>query len=528
MIKIMKKKAIIYVCLTAFVLSFYSCMDLNEEVYGTLPADEFLKTEEEVSSAVGYLYRQFNKYNNYVSGTWLRLDCAGDMPIVPTRIGGDWWDSGQYRELHMHDWTERNISIRESWELATQTISSCNLVYENVSGSEEVDADFRRRVLAEIRGIRAFWIYLMMDAWGSVPLVTSYKDATLPSLTPRADVYEFLIEELNEIKDLLRSDVTTSSAYGKFTKGSALMLLAKIYLNAEAWGVDSPRWQEVVDICTEIEALGYVIEPEWDTNFQATNNSSREAILVACHSTNDEGDYRQHLFEWSHHYKGGEALGYLSSPNNGLSAQPDYVKLFDENDKRREGSFLIGQLYDANTGEPLYTAYERLLNHTVDITVLDGYEREKGWGDVHQEDGARIWKWKVERGTLSAMNNDMAIFRYSDVKLMKAEALVRMGGSNAEATNLVNEVRSRGFGNTDYNYTSVTLADIEVERKLEFAWECMSRQDCIRFGTFQNARFLKFDTTGDDYKNLFPIPYTAYQTNNNLVQNPGYPMFSGQ
>ena len=120
------------------------------------------------------------------------------------------------------------------------------------------------------------------------------------------------------------------------------------------------------------------------------------------------------------------------------------------------------------------------------------------------------------------MENDFIIFRLADVYLMKAEALVRMGGDNGAATKLVNAIRERGFGNASHNYTSVTLEQVALERKLELAWECFSRQDCIRFGTFQNARYLKPDTKGKEHLKIFPVPQTALDANRNLKQNPGY------
>ena len=48
--------------------------------------------------------------------------------------------------------------------------------------------------------------------------------------------------------------------------------------------------------------------------------------------------------------------------------------------------------------------------------------------------GARINKWVYEKGMQNTnMENDIAIFRLADVYLMKAEALVRMGGDLGEA-----------------------------------------------------------------------------------------------
>lgn len=68
-----------------------------------------------------------------------------------------------------------------------------------------------------------------------------------------------------------------------------------------------------------------------------------------------------------------------------------------------------------------------------------------GWGQVEQEDGARCWKWEFESGQNGDAENDFAIYRLADVYLMKAEALIRANGDIAEATRLVNVIRSRAF-----------------------------------------------------------------------------------
>ena len=107
---------------------------------------------------------------------------------------------------------------------------------------------------------------------------------------------------------------------------------------------------------------------------------------------------------------------------------------------------------------------------------------------------------------------------------MKAEALVRMGQNNAEATSLVNTIRERGFGDDSQNYTSVTLDDVRMERRFELAWENTNRQDLIRFGKFLEPGYLR-PTASASHLLLFPIPEAAWETNNNLVQNPGYPSF---
>lgn len=519
----MKKKLYVYGFFVAFMLTLSSCFDLDEVVKDSIPADNFGRTEAEINAIVGPAYKTFSRFwsHNYMA----LHECTGDMMLIPSKVGGDWFDGGQYRELHMHTWVSTNNTIRGSWNRATEAISSCNLVLNIIAQNQYIDTTVRDRILAEIRGIRAFWFYVMMDNWGNIPMVTDYNDTNLPTLTPRKEAYNFILKELNEIKDVLRSDVGTAS-YGKFTKGAAYALLAKMYLNAEAWGVDSPRWKEAADACDVVMSLDYIIEPEWKTNFAVNNDVSREAILAACFSANEsDGNYRRVDYEWLH-YKDNITLGYRGTGNNCMCAQPDYVRLFDEEDKRFEGSFLLGPMIDPATGEVLMTAHDRPLIHTIDVTIVPGSERDgTPWGDVNQEDGARNFKWTYDKSIINMMENDFHIIRLADIYLMKAEALVRQGIDNAIATELVNTIRQRGYGNTNHNYESVTLEDIALERKLELAWEFWARQDNIRFKTFQDVRWLKPSTKGQDHLNIFPIPQTAWQANDKLVQNPGYPSF---
>ncbi|MCC8144676.1 MAG: RagB/SusD family nutrient uptake outer membrane protein [Tannerellaceae bacterium] len=503
----MKKKSFYIVALCgALLLPSISCTDLGETVYGAIDADNFARTEEEINGIMGPVYRTLSQYHTHT--TFGVLDCAGDMPIVPTRVGGDWYDAGQFRELHQHTWTASTQGIRKCWDIATRGMSICNLAYTTVENSK-VDETFKKRTLAEIRGIRAFWIYTLVDNWGNFPLVTDSENKELPEITPRKEAYNFLVKELTEIKDQLYTAVSDQT-YGKFTKGSALVLLAKTYLNAEAWEVDSPRWQEVIDVCEEAMTLGYILEPDYKTNFQINNEISREAMLAATYSVNDPEikDYpetRNQLFLWTLHYNARKALGIRAEGHNGLCAQPDYVRLYEPEDIRLEASFLLGEMRDPDTGEILLTAHDRPLIHTIDVTILkedNNYDPATGWGAVNQEDGARCWKWPIDANVTTAAENDIHIFRYADIYLMKAEALIRVG-RNGEAVSLINEIRERAFGTPDHNYTTVTLAELELERKLEFAWENFSRQDCIRFGTFHDARFVKPANSGDTYRKIF-------------------------
>ena len=225
------------------------------------------------------------------------------------------------------------------------------------------------------------------------------------------------------------------------------------------------------------------------------------------------------------HYKDPIALGFSKGTWNGISANPDYVKEFDPEDPRFEGSFLLGEMIDPSTGKVIVTDHGRPLIHTIDFNMMSTDKYDGIWGEVQQEEGARVNKWTYEAGANNTdMENDFHIFRLADVYLMKAEAIVRNGGDNAEATKLVNAIRERAYGDSDHNHASVDLEKIYKERRFELAWELVSRQDMIRFGKFNEPGYLLPETT-PDYRKLFPIPYAAWQSNENLVQNPGYPAF---
>lgn len=494
-----------------------SCTDLDETVYDSIPADQFGQKPAEINAIIAPIYKTLKSL--WPGDIFLLSEQTGDMAITPTRVGGDWWDGGIHMDLKLHTWGARNGLINGSWDACMLGITTSNQIYATIENTE-MEAELKERTLAEIRGIRAFWYYMLIDYFGNAPLVADYESTELPGMSTRQQLYDFVIAELNEIKEVLRDDVTSES-YGKFTQGAAYTLLAKMYLNAEVW-TGTPNWQGVVDAADKVMSLDYIIEPNWKTNFEVNNQVSREIILPIAFGKADEGN---HLHKRTLHYLDPIALGMTVGTWNGVSAQPDYVKQFDDADLRKEGSFLMGPMIDPATGNVLITGHGRQLIHTIDFNIIPGTIKEGMWGEVNQEEGARANKWVFEKGlSNSDQENDFAIFRLADVYLMKAEALLRLNQNNAEATRLINEIRQRGFGDNSHNYTTTTLNDLYLERRLELAWENVNRQDMIRFGKFLDPGYLR-PSTSSAHLLLFPIPEAAWETNNNLVQNPGYPAF---
>jgi hypothetical protein len=526
--KQLMKKKIISSFLAGIVLtiSMPSCTDLDENVYDKLPADSFGNTMVEVNALMGSTYNSLKKY--WPDRFMYLSECGGSMAVTPTRIGGDWYDGGQYREIYMHAWTAQTSAVKNSWAAASESIGKCNATISLLENSELLSEAEKTLHVSSMRGIRAFWVYAMLDAWGNIPLVTSYDDKELPSTKPRQEVFDWLIQEVSEIAET--SPDASAETYGKFTKGSAYTLLAKLYLNAQAWGVtfSGNAYQQCIEACDKVLGMKYyILEPEWKLNFNLNNMNSREAILSICFSDKDTEDHNQ-MMNRTLHYADNLSENANYGAWNGVCAQPDYVKLFDTEDPRYEGTFRIGERKNLETGETLQTGYKDPLIYTVDFKFIPNTEYDgTPWGSVVQEAGARCQKWEYAQGLTSAMGNHFHIFRLADVYLMKAEALLRSAGNVGEATKLVNAVRERAYGNSAKNYQTVDLEKVALERKFELAWEAWSRQDDIRFGTFEKPAWTASNcprATGEHLK-LYPVSQDAWQANQNIKQNPGYPAF---
>jgi hypothetical protein len=131
--------------------------------------------------------------------------------------------------------------------------------------------------------------------------------------------------------------------------------------------------------------------------------------------------------------------------------------------------------------------------------------------------GIRVVKYPFDYAAAGDQkNNDLVIFRYADVLLMKAEAMLRSNNA-AGALTIVNSIRAKR-GVPDLG--ALTVTNMLDERGREMYWEGYRRQDLIRFGRFLQPWQEK--AASDPRNLLFPIPSDQLAVNPNLTQNPGY------
>ena len=275
------KKLTIYLALIMLIgLLAVGCTDLDEEVYSQLPMDSYGTTPSEINSILAPIYLRLRDFN-CVGSPAPKENCT-DMSVTPTRRGGDWWDGGAYKEMTMGMWTPKTSAAINIYNTSYSRITNFNQIIYLIENSEAISD--KEPYLSQVRAARAMRYMELVDCYGNVPLVTDFTDVTKPDTKPRAEVYAWVLSELNDIKDKIRSDVSASS-YGKYTKGAVYFMLAKMYLNAAVWNpAGGPKWQECIDACNVIISLPYSLEVDWKGQFSASNENSKEQILSAVNS----------------------------------------------------------------------------------------------------------------------------------------------------------------------------------------------------------------------------------------------------
>jgi len=498
----------------------WSCTDLDEQLRSELEqgvsnvdADDLLIG---AYSALNTPYQQDQR--------WVLEEISSDAAMAPTR-GGDWDDNGIYRALHQHTWNADNsFMINTFTSLLTAQFQASNVLRSNPTA----------RQAAEARFIRALSMYDVLNLWGVVPYRENLEDFREPPVTLQAqEAIDFIAGELNDII----GDLPDSGPAYVASQNAARVLLMKLYLNKGVFlNRENPVFEptdmdQVISLAEAITMTGqYEISPpgRYFDNFAPNNDViSTENIFTLYNEFGVRGGSVDRTWNTVAHYN------MVPGGWNGWCTLSDYYDMFDEDDERlgiyyeyaadtmdnpgerRNVGFLVGQQYNLETDQPLMARNpsNRPLVFTPEVTIRTS-------GATLETAGIRVMKYAFDYSVPSGQrNNDWVVYRYADVLLMQAEAILRGGaGNDAAALALVNEIRvNRGVA----PLAALTLDELIDERGRELYWEGWRRQDLIRFGKFMDAWQEKPADTGP-HTLVFPIPSQQIAVNPNLEQNPGY------
>lgn len=543
-----------------------SCTNLDEELYSEVTPDNFFKNEEQFVSALGEAY---GRLQNYASNDPYSLDeVSTDEMVVPTR-GQDWDDGGDWRRFHLHSWTVENGGLNGAWSFGFQGVNSCNrliaqfqtLVDEGSVSQESADA-----FIAELKVLRGFFYWQLIDWFGDVPLVLDFANAEAsPSRTPREEVYNTIVAEL-EVEVPKLSQAVDGTTYGRMNYYAGYALLANMYLNAEVYS-GTPAWAKASAACDQIINSGkYSLESDYFSNFNVENSGSSEFIFAIPY---DQVFFQEfNLIMRTLHYGSQDTYNLTAQPWNGYCTLEEFYNSYSDDDRRKggvgtldgpfvgRGNFLAGYQYKSN-GDPVIDAgFEQPNESRTPVPLLGDPDPNPGhvnFGNIgtgrpqiHElgpqalrQDGVRIGKWEFGIGATNNMSNDRAVFRYGHILLIKAEAEWRQGNIT-EALTYVNQIRDRagvdaltsldGPLSFDVEGGSVSGGELFNEFGREMFAESFRRMDLIRWGYFTDLEkwALPFYNPQDvlitdEYTNLYPVPKAQEDSNPNLrPRNPGY------
>lgn len=411
------------------------------------------------------------------------------------------WNDQTIKDFHYMKWTTSDVFVAAFYYRVFYQISACNEFIRQLDKAT-IELPEAARWRAEARTLRAICWFDAIDNFGNVPFAdeTASVGSDIPQRITREELFKYIETELldvingNDIYDVAQGE------YGRANKGLAIMILAKLYLNAEVY-TGRPMYQQCADILKLLDGK-YSLHPAYNELFLADNNKCTDEIIFAIEqdglNTQSYGVTNYLIFASTGGVMDTEQVG-ISSGWGGLRTTKVFYNKFSDSDKRK-------LFWTEGQQEEI----EDISNFTNGIAFFK-FRNVNSDGTPGKANGF--------------VDTDFPLFRYADALLMKAECALR-GATGIDGLSAFNAVRERaGLGATD----QYTLDEVLDERARELFQEGWRRNDLIRFKKFTSNEYV-WDWKGgakegrgvDEHMNLFPIPASDLNSNDNLVQNSGY------
>ena len=435
------------------------------------------------------------------------------------------WNDQTIKDFHNLRWTSADPFLKGIYARPIYNITLINeyirestdakLAERGISGADAAEI---KKTVAEVRFLRAFNYWVMMDLFGKSTFITEDDliGTTLPKEISRANLFLYIEKELKAIDGDLAPAKTIE--YGRVDQGAAWALLARIYLNAGTY-TGATKYTEAVTYSKKVIAAGYALYNGYPKVFMADNDKAKDEFMfvVNCDGLRTQA-YGNTTF-FAHAACGDEGVQYgVGGGWYGYRSTSAFVGLFPDNtgatDKR---ALFTTSKYGTSPAQLIIT----------DISNFDQGPHVQKWVNV-RSDGGPVSDSKKEFADI-----DFPIFRLSEMYLIYAESVLRggTGGDAATALGYVNAIRTRAYGNASGNISAgqLTLQFVLDERGRELYWEGHRRTDLVRYGLLTTGTYLwpwkggvSSGTSVDAKYNLFPVPASNIVANPNLTQNTGF------
>ena len=480
---------------------------------------------------------------------YMEAQCLASDEFTSLAFAGGYYDSGTYAHQALHCSSPNDASI--GWyDDVTAGITKANTILE------ELGSGASAQMKAPARAIRAYYTWILMDSYGDTPILESVPaEGTSVPRSPRKEVAEWIESELTDIIPYLTEDVTENT-YGKPTKWMAEALLAKLYINWAVYTAESvdqydaataanPKLDACIAACDEIINSGkfnlgtvdYLHKFSYDNGWtvedfiyaipydavQDIKNGSSYGLQYARPRTfKDMKNMLPNVY--------GSTDKFTQSFGGNMVVTPEFAKLFCLDGDIRNLSILRGDVYvrDPKTLRPttepfMYKGVQMHFTEDITLAKIDNDIDVGNDANAYQQ-GCHSIKWFAtpsDYNNSRNQSNDLPIFRYADILMMKAEALTRQGTGGAKE--LFNQIRT--YAGAPTLTSEPTLKEIYDERGREFFDENWRRNDMIRFGHYEDEFFPHYkdfpDANFDKRHRIFPIPQSDIDLNG-WEQNAGY------
>jgi hypothetical protein len=468
------------------------------------------------------------------------------------------------------------------FRLFYRAINQCNAGINRINNAGFTDPAEKNRREGELRFLRAFYYWHIVEQFGGVSLRTT--ETTEPELTavrsPVSAFYDLIISDLQFAVDNLPLPNYWGAEYSRASKKSALGMLARAYLSRAyyATGADRTNYFTLAmntanEVISRKGEFGVDLWPTpadlWNPN---NNKNNKEALYIISNSTNTALDYdvnANRLHAWfltQYSNKPGLTQSIIYGYDNQRRLQPSryLLDLFNEQmDARYAASFQETWIANVNNtwtqaqantyGKPAsVVGFNEVAGRDVALQITKGVIADKAskpWvaidrNDLYNPNGTiksltdfvplkKFLDYTRTNPTAQPGFNDIMVIRLAEMYLISAEANFQLGNYPGAATQL-NVLRTRAAIKAPVNYTAamqVTAADVQNggigfildERARELCGEHLRWFDLKRtLGADEFVQRIKTDnpdiTAVKGFHRLRPIPLTELNALTNAAE----------
>lgn len=490
--------------------------DLNQDPISNGGAASFYKNTADFQVAVNGIYNALGANpqtgNGYAIRRFDLAETRSDNVYSPGTGVRDWNAINNFEKT-----LATNPYINEAWTTNYIGILRANTVLDKLNATVVPDDAIRNQLEGEAKFLRAFFYFDLLRWFGKVPIFTHVATPTEALSIPRSPVsavYDVIIADfIDAIAKLPES--YTGANIGRATSLAAKGMLGLVYLTRtgatygiEGPGMETDEYAQAVSLFNEVinsGKFGWVAK--YSDIFAYTNENNPDIVYDIQAIGGSSGDIGVGARFPTEQYDG------LYAPVIGLTFAGG---VDSDSPKAPSASFKAS----FETGDLRYT-----------FSILPSYKSVAG-STINA--GQYIKFLDATKAPIDRFNwpINYPVLRFTDVMMMKAEAILRGGfgdlGTQSDVDNIVNQVRARaGLG----ALSNVTLDMLLTERRHEFMAEGLRWHDLVRNGvviTVMNA----WKTSDDVQKKLksisetdiiYPIPQSQLTVKPGLYgQNPGY------